>query len=58
MHTNDLRKLACETNDSVLRGPALGAADEIDRLRAEIVMADLFLVFIVVVCFIFLVTDP
>ena len=36
MHTNDLRKLACETNDGVLRGPALGAADEIDRLRAEI----------------------
>lgn len=36
MHTNDLRKLARETNDGVLRGPALGAADEIDRLRAEI----------------------
>lgn len=35
MHTNDLRKLARETNDGVLRGPALGAADEIDRLRAE-----------------------
>ena len=36
MHTNDLRKLERETNDGVLRGPALGAADEIDRLRAEI----------------------
>lgn len=36
MHTYNLRKLAFETNDGVLRGPALGAADEIDRLRAEI----------------------
>ena len=36
MHTNNLRKLALETNDGVLRGPALGAADEIDRLRDEI----------------------
>ena len=36
MHTDNLRKLALETNDGVLRGPALGAADEIDRLRAEI----------------------
>ena len=36
MHTNNLRKLASETNDGVLRGPAFYAADEIDRLRAEI----------------------
>lgn len=36
MHTDNLRKLALETNDGVLCGPALGAADEIDRLRAEI----------------------
>lgn len=43
MHTNDLRKLACETNDGVLRGPALGAADEIERLRAEIERLTYFL---------------
>ena len=36
MHTDNLRKLALETNDGVLRGPAFDAADEIDRLRAEI----------------------
>ena len=36
MHTKNLRKLAIETNDGVMRGPALGAADEIDRLRADI----------------------
>ena len=36
MHTNNLRKLASETNDGVLRGPAFDAADEIDRLRSEI----------------------
>ena len=36
MHTNNLRKLALETNDGVMRGPALVAANEIDRLRAEI----------------------
>ena len=36
MHTDNLRKLAHETNDGVLRGPAFVAADEIDRLRAEI----------------------
>ena len=36
MHTDNLRKLALETNDGVLCGPALGAADEIDRLCAEI----------------------
>ena len=36
MHTNNLRKLALETNDGGLRGPAFGAADEIDRLRAEV----------------------
>ena len=36
MHTDNLRKLARETNDGVLRGPAFVAADEIDRLRAEI----------------------
>ena len=36
MHTNNLRTLALETNDGVLRGPAFDAADEIDRLRAEI----------------------
>ena len=35
MHTDNLRKLARETNDGVLRGPAFVAADEIDRLRAE-----------------------
>ena len=36
MHTNNLRKLALETNDGVLRGPVFEAADEIDRLRAEV----------------------
>ena len=36
MHTDNLRKLARETNDGVLRGPAFVAADEIDRLRTEI----------------------
>ena len=36
MHTDNLTKLAIKTNDGVLCGPALGAADEIDRLRAEI----------------------
>ena len=36
MHTDNLRKLALETNDGVLCGPALAAADEIDLLRAEI----------------------
>ena len=36
MHTDNLRKLAIETNDGVLRGPALDAADVIDRLRSEI----------------------
>lgn len=33
MHTNDLRKLARETNDGVLRGPALGE-DEIPGVLA------------------------
>ena len=36
MHTNNLRKLASETNDGVLRGPVFDAADEIYRLRAEV----------------------
>ncbi len=36
MNTDNLRKLAFETNDGVLRGPAFDAADGIDRLRAEI----------------------
>ena len=36
MHTNNLRKLASETNDGVLRGPVFDAADEIDRLRAAL----------------------
>lgn len=35
MNTVNLRKLALVSNDGVLRGPALGAADEIDRIRAE-----------------------
>ena len=35
MNTNNLRKLALETNDGFMRGPALVAASEIDRLRSE-----------------------
>lgn len=35
MNTNNLRKLALETNDGLIRGPALVAASEIDRLRSE-----------------------
>ena len=35
MNTNNLRKLALETNDGIMRGPALVAASEIDRLRSE-----------------------
>ena len=35
MNTNNLRKLALETNDGLMRGPALMAASEIDRLRSE-----------------------
>lgn len=33
--TKRLRDLAVRSNDGVLRGPALEAADEIDRLRAD-----------------------
>lgn len=32
MDTENLRRLAMESNDGVLRGPAMGAADEIDSL--------------------------
>jgi len=34
-NTEHLRKLAVNSNDGYLCGPALSAADEIDRLRAE-----------------------